>query len=118
LILFRASIPMPPSLNNAFLNVAGKGRVRSKAYKAWAEEAGWMVKARMNGQVSGPVSVLIDICPRTRRAFDLDNRCKPALDLLVSCGVLADDSNKIIKSLTIREVSEGPECTISLEAFA
>jgi hypothetical protein len=32
--------------------------------------------------------------------------------------VLADDSNKIIKSLTIREVSEGPECTISLEAFA
>jgi Holliday junction resolvase RusA-like endonuclease len=115
-ILFRAAVPMPPSLNNAFVNVAGKGRVRSKAYRAWAEVAGWMVKARMNGAVNGPVTVSIDICPSTRRAYDLDNRAKPCLDLLVSCGVIPDDSNKIIKALTIREVAEGPECVISLEA--
>lgn len=118
MILFTASIPMPPSLNNAFVNVAGKGRVRSKAYNAWAEEAGWMIKARKNGTVLGPVSVLIDIRPQNNRAFDLDNRMKPCLDILVDCGVLPDDSNKFVKAVSVREVSEGPACTISLEAIA
>lgn len=118
MILFRAAIPMPPSLNNAFLNAAGKGRVRSKAYKAWVEEAGWMVKARRNGLIPGPVSVTLDICPPNKRAFDLDNRLKPALDLLVACGVLSDDSNKIVKAVSAREVTEGPACTITIEAIA
>lgn len=118
MILFRAAIPMPPSLNHAFANVPGKGRVRSKAYKAWAEEAGWMIKARKNGTVLGPVSVTLDICPPNKRAMDLDNRLKPALDLLVDCGVLSDDSNKIVKAVSAREVSEGPACTITIEAIA
>lgn len=116
-VLFQASVPMPPSLNNAFINVAGKGRVRSKAYRAWAEEAGWMVKAKRNGTIEIPVSVAIELCPRTRRSYDIDNRGKPCLDLLVSCGVLPDDSNKFIKSLAIREVASGPECAIIVEAF-
>lgn len=118
MILFRAAIPMPPSLNNAFLNVPGKGRVRSGAYKAWADEAGWMVKARRNGAISEPVSVAIDIRPANKRAFDLDNRVKPCLDILVSCGVLSDDSNKFVKAVSVREVSEGPACTITIEAIA
>lgn len=117
MILFRASVPMPPSLNNVFLNVPGKGRVRSKAYRSWAEEAGWMVKAKRNGLLTGEMNVLIDICPPNRRSFDLDNRMKPLLDLLVSCGIIEDDSNKFIKALTIREVAEGPACTITIEAM-
>lgn len=108
---------MPPSLNNAFLNVPGKGRVRSKAYKAWADESGWMVKARKNGTIDIPVSVLIELSPKTKRAYDIDNRIKPALDLLVSCGVIQDDNNKYIKQVIVREVPTGPECTITVERY-
>jgi len=118
MILFSASVPMPPSLNNAFLNVPGKGRVRSQSYKAWAEEAGWMVKAKRNGAITEAVSVHIDIRPANNRAFDLDNRVKPCLDILVACGVLSDDSNKFVKAVSVREVTEGPACTITIEAIA
>lgn len=115
MILFQCSVPMPPSANNVFLNVAGRGRVRSKAYRAWAEEAGWMVKSRMNGMVTDPISVRIELCPKNRRAYDIDNRIKPSLDLLVACGVIPDDSNKYIRQVMVREVPTGPECTITLE---
>lgn len=116
-VLFRVSVPMPPSVNSAYANVSGKGRVRSKAYRSWAEEAGWMVKAKRQGLITETVAVTIEICPSTKRLMDLDNRCKPALDLLVSCGVLPDDNNRYIKRITIMEVGEGPECTITVESF-
>lgn len=117
MIIFEVAVPMPPSVNMMFRNVAGVGRVRSGAYKDWAKEAGWMVKARRNGCYDGVCSVTVEIRPKNRRAFDLDNRMKAVLDILVTCGVIKDDSNKHIKSLTIREVASGPDCKITVESY-
>lgn len=116
-IIFQVSLPMPPSANNAFLNVPGRGRVRSNAYRKWAEEAGWMVKARRNGCYEGPVSLLIEICPKTKRIQDIDNKIKPLADLLVACGVIPDDNNRHVKAITIRQIEDGPECTITVESI-
>ena len=83
-------VPVPPSANNLFVNAA-RGRVKSAAYKAWRDEAGWRVRMELPPYLDKPgVRVLIEVdLPRRR---DLDNTIKPILDLLVYVSVLADDS--------------------------
>lgn len=98
-------VPIPPSTNNLFVaRRDGKGRAKTSAYAAWAEQAGWAVKAQLvkaqlliATPIRGPVRVLIE-APFTRQR-DLDN-VKPVLDLLsmpgrhankMSVGVIEDD---------------------------
>ena len=113
--LVRISLPMPPSLNNAFINVKGKGRVRSENYRKWADQAGWLVKAQRVKPFNVPVRVRIEINPENGRAFDLDNRTKAVLDLLVTHGVLHDDSNKWVRGVSIEQVEAGAPCTVEVQ---
>lgn len=83
------AIPTPPTVNSAFANVPGKGRIRSRKYREWAKEAGWAVRAQRAGRISGKVSVDIGV-GRIANA-DVDNRIKPTLDLLCDMGVIEDD---------------------------
>jgi hypothetical protein len=50
----------------------------------------------------GPVAVAIELGPPDRRNFDLDNRCKALLDLLVMCRVIEADSSDVVRELHIR----------------
>lgn len=93
------ALPMPPSLNNAYVNVRGRGRVKSAAFKAWITEAGWEIKLQWpplpKGKVifTGPIPVKVDIAfEKPKRRSDLDNRAKPLLDLLTAMYVWSDDS--------------------------
>lgn len=113
--LVRISLPMPPSVNHAFVNVSGKGRVRSDAYRKWADHAGWLIKAQRVKPFNVPVRVRIEIKPENNRAFDLDNRTKAVLDLLVTHGVLHDDSNKWVRGVTIEQVEAGAPCTVEVQ---
>lgn len=85
-------LPAPPSTNNLYRNVSRKGRVKTAAYKAWCEYAGWDVKAQWNGvPIPGKFGCAIYLPP----GIDLDN-CKAILDLLGpstkhGLGVTADD---------------------------
>jgi crossover junction endodeoxyribonuclease RusA len=89
----RVEIPQPPSVNTLYLNVRGKGRVKSDAYKRWLQEAGWAVKLTKPGSVSGPCRLWYTIPrPTDRRKRDIGNLEKPLTDLLVSYGVIDDDS--------------------------
>lgn len=82
-------LPRPMSVNNAFANVAGKGRVKSSRYQTWRQAAGWELKSQ-GPIIKVPGKVVIDlIVPRTR--MDLDNTFKPYLDLLVDLGAIDDD---------------------------
>lgn len=81
----------PPSLNNAFSNVGGVGRVKSKPYKAWLTAAGWEIKGQGLRQFQGDYALDIEIGRNTSRA-DIDNLIKPISDLLVSMKVTDDDS--------------------------
>jgi Holliday junction resolvase RusA-like endonuclease len=80
----------PPGVNNLFANVAGKGRVKTRAYRDWLETASWQVELQRPGHVSGSYRVNIGVRQATLRN-DLDGLLKPILDLLVSCGVTDDD---------------------------
>lgn len=84
-------LPTPPSTNNLFINVKGRGRIKSRQYKAWAEEAGWRLLAQRVRPVSGRVHVTIRAIRKDGRRRDIDNIIKPILDLLVAQRVISDD---------------------------
>ncbi|MFG1302690.1 RusA family crossover junction endodeoxyribonuclease [Xanthobacter autotrophicus] len=79
----------PPSLNNAFKNVRGKGRVKTAEYKAWRKDAAWQLHLQKPPRFTGQVSVTI-LVPKSTRS-DLDNLNKGILDALQDVGVVAND---------------------------
>jgi Holliday junction resolvase RusA-like endonuclease len=83
------SIPVPPSVNNLFVNVPKVGRVKSKAYREWITAAGWMLRTQRPGSINGPFAVTIRLPVKVRS--DLDNLAKPILDLMVAHKITSDD---------------------------
>jgi Holliday junction resolvase RusA-like endonuclease len=86
-----ASVPLPPSVNASFRNVADLGRTRTAAYNRWRDNAGWLVKSMKPPTFDGPFSVEI-VAPQAMR-LDIDNIIKPLVDLLVWIGVTPDDKH-------------------------
>lgn len=93
-------LPVPPSVNSMFVNVPGKGRIKSKDYKKWISEAGWLLKAARVRPVTGRVEIALVIAEPKRETSDLDNRTKACLDLLVEHGIIEDDSSKYVRKIT------------------
>lgn len=82
---------MPPSTNGLFANVAGKGRVRSKRYREWANAAGWDMNGK--GTIPGPYSLSLILSRKKRRkGQDLSNLVKAIEDLMVTHKIVEDDS--------------------------
>lgn len=104
----------PPSANNLFVNVRGRGRVRSERYRTWLSAAGWDVLRAKAKRNDGPVRVTILVRKGNRRA-DVDNRAKACLDLLVKQGVLIDDSQ--VQSLTVEWSDAVQGARIFIEPF-
>ena len=101
---------MPPSVNAAYRNVLGHGRVKSKKYLAWYKEAVVMLRLCHPEPVLGcDVWVEFLFGPRNRRR-DLDNMLKLPLDLLVSEGLISDDSRVVKLSAEWGEGVKG--CTV------
>lgn len=85
--------PFPPSTNHLFANVAGRGRIKSEAYRTWINAAGWDVAKARPGKISGHINLKLTFCESKRRSnSDLSNRIKAVEDLLVRHGVIDDDS--------------------------
>ena len=106
---------MPPSVNNIFVNVAGRGRVKTKAYKAWLGEAGWMLVTQRNQhrshkRIDGPVAVDVRAYRPASKRRDLDNILKALLDLLSHTQTIKDDSQVI--EINAKWVDEGVPCTM------
>ena len=95
-------IPVPPSTNALYRNVAGKGRVRTERYVTWANAAGWLIQAQRPDRVPGRICLDISV-QRQRANSDISNRIKAVEDLLVALGVIDDDKN--VDQVTIRWAS-------------
>lgn len=88
-------LPFPPGVNNLFPTVMtdrGPKRVKSKAYRAWTEEAGWMVPPAAKGKVPAHFRAVLVFDRPSAGRIDLDGRAKAVLDLLKTMGVIKDDS--------------------------
>lgn len=90
---FDVEIPMPPSLNGAYANVAGVGRVKVTKYRQWRVAAELIIRASIPNakRIAGKVNVHI-LLPLKMRG-DCDNRIKPVLDALVASDRIDDDRN-------------------------
>ena len=82
-------LPMPPSTNSLFRNVAGVGRVQTKTYKRWRKEAGWALKEQKVIPVSA--AYFLDITVERKGRRDISNCIKAIEDLLVRHQVTPDD---------------------------
>ena len=107
------TLPAPPTTNNLFLNIPGRGRVMSRRYKSWRHEAGWDVKSQRPGRIAGEYE--IDIALPAGLTGDLDNYAKPVSDLIVELGIVDDD--RFCKRLSITEAKTvSGSCIITLRA--
>lgn len=89
--MIEISLPVPPSLNNCYVNASGRGRFKSTEYRIWCREAQAYLMAAPKGKVAIGYSLHI-VLPVNMRG-DLDNRVKPLSDVLVASGVLPDDKH-------------------------
>lgn len=81
---------MAPSVNSLW-RISGKRMYRTKKYKDWLEEAGWMVRQQTREIIDGEYALHIRAL-RSNKRRDLDNLLKATSDLLVELRVVEDDS--------------------------
>lgn len=96
----------PTSVNGMFLNVRGRGRVKTKRYMTWRRAAEW--EARKAGPIRlmpGPVHIDLYVSEDGVGNMDLDNTAKAYLDLFVDLGLIEDDNKKIVRSISLRWVT-------------
>lgn len=108
-------LPMPPSVNSMFRNVPGKGRVKTKEYRSWIGQAGWMLvtqrnQRRSHKRIDGPIKVEVSAYRPSSKRRDLDNILKALLDLLTHTQTIKDDSQVV--EINARWVNEGVPCTM------
>lgn len=97
-------LPFPPTANHMWKHASRKGAGQhylSAKYRAWKDAAGKQLLVQRAKSIKGPVRVLIGLCSPTNHAWDLDNRIKPVLDLLVSHLVIEEDNTSIVRGIDI-----------------
>lgn len=97
--IVNVSLPVPPSANNLFFNVAGRGRVRTPRYRAWAAEAAILLVGQPS--LDCPVSLRVRVhggkgFPVSR---DLDNVLKALQDALKAAGCIASDDVRTVREI-------------------
>jgi hypothetical protein len=109
-------LPVPPSLNNAFVNVQRHGRARSREYRNWLSQADkWYYLQRLNKlePITGPRALHISL-PQIRG--DASNRIKLVEDWLVSRKLTGDDKHNLQVSVEVTPV-QGDHCTITVTSL-
>lgn len=100
----RYIIPLPPvtkkNSQQIMINkTTGKPFIMPSAkYRKYEQAAGWYLKPRPAEPIAEPVNVQCVFYMSTRRVVDLTNLLEAACDVLVHCGVLADDNSRIVVS--------------------
>lgn len=112
------NLPFPPSVNNLFLNVQGRGRVPTNNYKQWRKDAGKELMVQGVKRVPGPVAVMIDLVAPDKRKRDCDNAIKPILDLLVTMQIIEADDWSVVRSVAAMWNEEGDApCTVYINSL-
>lgn len=106
------NVPFPPSANRLWRR-SGKTIHKATKYTKWLRDAGFIALSQKPGGIIGPYKISIQAARPDKRRRDLDNLLKPISDLLVSVGVVADDSH--CEMLSARWVTEGEGVSVRVE---
>ena len=111
------ALPYPVTVNRLFVNVRGKGRIPSPAYKQWREDAGWAIKAQRPPKIPGPVEINVALTAPDKRMRDLDNAgFKGVIDLLVTHDIIDGDDHRTVRRVSAEWV-DGDPCTVTIRAI-
>lgn len=110
----RLTLPLAPSVNAAYANVAGRGRVATKALRQWKKDAGWRLQTQPRRQFVGPFKIMVYV--PEKMPGDADNRLKAAIDLLVAHRITPDDRYAKSVSVERTELVAPGECLIVIES--
>lgn len=108
------NLPAPPSTNQLYTNLPGRGRIKSKMYKSWINAAGWRLNFGPAGKIEGRYRLTVFVNPNRG---DIDNRVKAISDLLVTNGVVLDDKYADAVSVKRDESIPHSDCRVVVEAL-
>ena len=114
----KISLPeIPPPLSACFTDPGRgkKGRVKTRRYRAWINEAAYRLKPYRGEFGEEPLRVIYRYGRPDRRRRDLGNLEKATSDILVSTGIITDDS-QITDMRLLWDQIEGMEITIEKAA--
>lgn len=106
-------LPMPTSTNRLWRSV-GRRVIKSAAYRAWINEAGWRLKEQRPAPVKGPVSLSVTV-GKTRS--DLSNHMKAIEDLLVLHEIIEGDGPAIVRKINLDLDEAVTGCVVTIEPF-
>lgn len=108
-------LPWPPTSNTMF-GLSSSRRFPSERYVNWKNDAGKHLMMQRAKSIKGPVRVTIALRPPSKRKWDLDNRIKPLLDLLVSHLIIEDDNSEYVREVTVHvdpTIDPGAQVTVT-----
>jgi Holliday junction resolvase RusA-like endonuclease len=109
---FTVTIPVPPSINDAYGVNPKTGRRYLKPHvRQWKRDAGFIVISQRPKAITGPYKFWLNV-PKTRK--DNDNMIKFSQDLLVSLRLTPDDKHCVNSSVSIVPELDG-YATVSVE---
>ena len=88
----RFQFEFPPSTNNLWMPVKGKGLVKTKEYRAWQDANAWIIRQQIGlVKIEGPFEAYFVFERPDRRKRDLDNLLKASLDCIENARVVEND---------------------------
>lgn len=89
--MIELDLPYPPTTNNLYRSLPGRGRVKTERYKTWLRAAGNEVLAQKQKPIKGKVVLAILLGRPDNRRRDISNTIKAIEDLLVEHRLIEDD---------------------------
>jgi Holliday junction resolvase RusA-like endonuclease len=114
--MIRVELPFPVPIADCFTNAGKCGRVKTKRYEAYGLEAWASITKQKPGKAKGAVSVYIRVVAPDKRVRDGDNLLKCVFDTLKDNGIIADDSNRVVRRHTLEWAEDGPPCVVLIQA--
>ena len=105
------TLPFPPSVNHYYV----RGRILSDRAKAYRKEVYYTVP-RID-PLQGHLRVDMDIYPKSRHRYDVDNLAKATLDALTHAGIWHDDSQVVSLCITKRDVVKGGQIVLRVSRW-
>ena len=115
---FTLSVPFPVPLHACFVKSKGGTGIPSARYKAYRRDFAAAVTAQGAPKARGPVTVEVVLCAPDARVRDYGNLDKALFDNLVHCGVIEDDSNRVVLAGTWAWMPDRPPCTVTVREVA
>jgi Holliday junction resolvase RusA-like endonuclease len=93
----------PPSANRIW-RISHNRVHKSPLYKMWLDDEGYHARTQLGREcphepLQGEIGVELVIRPKDKRLRDIDNYCKPILDLLQHAGIIENDQSVVALSV-------------------